>query len=633
LLSPFASGADYFISVGETAMAVWQGRTRWQTPVLVILLFLAGSPAQAAEKNACEERMRKDIFFLASDECEGRGVDTKGINLAADYIANEFKKAGLKPGGPDGSWFQPFPIRGSARLGTPNALALNGPLGQEIELKLDEHFAPLGLSSSGKAVAPLVFVGYGITTKDAAYDDYAGMDVAGKVVIMLRKTPRPGNTEAPFDGDNNTTDAALVTKMENAGKHEAAAVVFVNDTDSAKNQDTLMPFSYSARGASPASLPAVHVRRALADELLQSSLGVRLRDLEADIDRDLKPRSAPLTGWSARLEVNVNRSDIAAKNVVGVLEETGPKAKEIIILGAHYDHLGYGGFGSLARQRTPAIHHGADDNGSGTTALMELARRFAQVPQRDRKLVFMAFSGEERGLLGSAYYCQHPLFPLADTVTMVNMDMVGRLRPDKDSNKDKLIVYGTGTAKTFDHLIETLNETYDFKLQKIPGGMGPSDHASFYAKGIPVFFFFTGDHSDYHRPSDTADKINVPGMRRVTDLMENLVTHLLKSAQRPEFVKVATFTAPRPGPGGPRLGIRPSYGDDQEGVLLEDVIGGGPADKAGLKGGDRIVDIGEKPVKNLEAYMSLLAGHKKGDALKLVIVRDGKKMNVEVKPE
>jgi hypothetical protein len=369
--------------------------------------------------------------------------------------------------------------------------------------------------------------------------------------------------------------------------------------------------------------------------MIQCSTGAHVAELEADIDRELKPRSAALTGWTARLQVSVQRQDLPVKNVVGVLEATDPNANsETIIIGAHYDHLGYGGMGSLAGQlKRPLIHHGADDNGSGTTSVIELARRFAKLPKRERRLVFMTFSGEESGLLGSRHYCNHPIFPLEETVAMVNLDMVGRLSPDKDTKKDKLVVYGTGTAKNFDGLINELNKKYDFQLKKVPTGMGPSDQMSFYMKNIPVFFFFTDLHPDYHRPTDTADKINVPGMRRIADLTEELVTVLLQSPQRPEFTKVASGGVQSGGRmEGPRLGIQPSYGDDKEGVLLEDVSAGGPAATAGLKAGDRIVELGGKPVKNLEGYMALMKERKKGEAFDVGVLRAGKKVIIKVTP-
>jgi len=577
--------------------------------------------------------MRKDITFLASDECEGRGVETKGINLAADYIAGEFEKSGLKPGVEGKSWFQPFTMSGASKLESPNTLKLRGPLGQEIELEINKHFRPLGLSGSGKLTAPLVFAGYSATAKDINYDDFQGLDVAGKIVVILRRTPRGGSTQASFDGDRSGAHASLTTKVTNAEEHKAAGVIIINDSESAKGNDPLIDFGYTARGGA-SRVPVVHIRRSLGDTIFQSVLGSGVREIEQDIDRDLKPRSAPLTGWTANLEVNVRRQALNVKNIVGVIEGAGPLAKETIVIGAHYDHLGYGGMGSLAKNlKQPAIHHGADDNGSGSTSLIELARRFGgKKNYQGRRLVFIAFSGEEMGLFGSDHYCKKPIFPLEETAAMVNLDMVGRLRPDDKTKKDKLQVHGTGTAKGFDDLIESLNENYHFHLQKIPGGTGPSDHASFYMRKVPVFFLFTGDHPDYHRPSDTADKINVAGMRKVCDLTEDIVTHLATAAERPEYVKVQGGGSPG-GPAGPRIGIRPDYGDEKEGVLISGVIEGGPASRAGMKGGDRIVEIGGKQAKDLQTYMVLMSRFKKGDKVELGVVRDGQKMSITVVPE
>jgi hypothetical protein len=616
------------------ALRRWLG-SRLAAGTLLGLAAVLGAWALAADNNAVEERMRKDITFLASDECEGRGVTTKGINLAADYIAKEFKKAGLKPGGPDGSYFQPFKIPGRGQLGAQNQLVLKGPLGQEIRLKLGEHFQVMGLSGSGQVSGPVVFAGYGITAKNVPYDDYAPVDVAGKVVVILRREPRAADEQNAFEKDPAGPHNALDRKLVNGDLQKAAAILFVNDRDLSSRGDVLMSFRNTGWIRDVAEAPAVHVRREVVDAMLQSSLGTCLKELEEDIDRDLRPRSALLKGWTADVQVSVKRDITPAKNVIGVLEGSGPLAKETVVIGAHYDHLGYGGAGSLARG-SKAIHHGADDNGSGSTAVMELARRFGQMPNRQgRRLVFMTFSGEELGLLGSAYYCSHPLFPLKDTVAMVNLDMVGRLRPDKDTNRDSLEVHGTGTAKGFSELIDELNQKFNFKLIKQAGGIGPSDHASFYQKKIPVFFFFTGTHPDYHRPSDTSDKINVPGMRRVTDLAEAVIARLASTSERPQYVLVRQPARIRSGGprGGPRLGIMPDYNDDKEGLLISSVVPEGPAAKAGLKDGDRIVEVAGKPVKNIQVYMVLMRDQKRDQPIEVTVLRGGKKINLKVKPE
>ncbi|OAI54528.1 hypothetical protein AYO44_14795 [Planctomycetaceae bacterium SCGC AG-212-F19] len=601
---------------------------------MALLVLLVGVGTWAAD-DPVEARMRKDITYLASDECEGRGVDTKGIHKAADYIAEEFKRAGLKPVTENPGYFQPFSISGGSKLESPNTLVLRGPKGQEIELEINKQFRPMGLTGAGNLTnVPIVFAGYGVVAPDIGYDDFKDVNVEGKIIVVIRKVPRAANQHTPFDGAKMNNHQGLQTKISNGELKKAAAILLVNDADTAKNGDPLMDFNYTASAGGSNKLPAIHVKRSVLDPILQSSLGAGIPELERDIDADLKPRSAALEGWTASLEVNVKRQTVAAKNIVGVLEGAGPLAKETVVIGAHYDHLGYGGFGSLAKNlKGQAIHYGADDNGSGTTTIMELARRFGAKKDREgRRLVFIAFSGEERGLLGSEHYCRNPLLPLDATAAMVNLDMVGRLRADEKTNKDKLTVYGTGTAKTFDKLIDSLNEKYQFQMAKVPGGMGPSDHASFYMRKIPVFFLFTNDHSDYHRPSDTADKINVPGMKKIADLTTDLVEQLATMPQRPEYVQVAGGGV-RSGPAGPRIGIRPDYGSEKEGVLIGGVTDGGPAQKAGLKAGDIITEVGGKPAKSLETYMVLMSAYKKGDKVELTVQRDGQKKAITVVPE
>ncbi len=307
------------------------------------------------------------------------------------------------------------------------------------------------------------------------------------------------------------------------------------------------------------------------------------------------------------------------------------------MIGAHYDHLGFGGMGSRS-PKEKAIHHGADDNASGTSAMMELARRFAGHKDRQgRRLVFMAFTAEESGLIGSRYYTNRdPLFAIKDTVTMVNLDMVGRLRADPKSNKDKLTVEGTGTAKGFDAMLEKLNP--GFQLIKKPGGNGPSDHDSFYNQKIPVVFFFTGFHDkgsdDYHKPSDTSDKVNIPGMDRIVDYAEKVIAQLASDAARPEYVAIASAFTPSPGAGkGPRLGIMPDYEEDKPGVLVSGLSKDGPADKGGLKAGDLIVSIAGRPVTNLNAYMTIMGQQKSGQPLEVSVIRGDKKLLLKVVPQ
>jgi hypothetical protein len=522
--------------------------TRYRAVALLSALLLAGVAAGAAREDEIEARMRRDITLLASDEYEGRGVGTAGLNKAADYIARQFAEAGLKPAGPGGSYFQPFPFSLGAEQDGTSTLTLRGPKGQEIPLKQGTDFQVIGFSGAGKVSAPLVFVGYGATAKDIGYDDYKGVDVKGKVVVMIRRTPRWSSKELSFDGKRKEEHAGLETKLALAGANKAAAILLINDTSELPN-DGLMSFKTTARGASTGSLPFLHVKRSIIEPILRSSLGQGLPDIEQRIDRDLATQSAPLPGWTATLDAKVKRKTVEVKNVAGVLEGSGPLAHETIVIGAHYDHLGFGGPGSRQKgEAKKAIHHGADDNASGTTTLLELARQFGARKDRvGRRLVFLAFTAEESGLIGSRYYTKSAaLFPLKDTAAMVNLDMVGRLRPDAKTGKDKLLIEGAGTAKSFDKMLDKLNP--GFALVKKAGGNGPSDHDSFYNQKIPVVFFWTGMHDDYHLPSDTVDKINVAGMRRVVEYAVKVIDVLATEAQRPEYVAIASSFSP--GGGG-----------------------------------------------------------------------------------
>jgi Zn-dependent M28 family amino/carboxypeptidase len=368
---------------------------------------------------------------------------------------------------------------------------------------------------------------------------------------------------------------------------------------------------------------------------LQASHGRTLLEVEQQIHRTARPASFELNGWRAELKTDVIRRIVEVPNIIAIREGSGPLAQEYVIVGAHYDHLGRGERGSTERDPTKKndIHRGADDNGSGTVTVLELARRFAgRSDYQGRTLVFMTFAGEEQGLLGSRHWCNQPTLPLERVVAMVNFDMVGRLRPDKDSQKGKLEIGGVGTAKEFSTVLDRLNQRYDFSLAKTESGYGPSDHESFNEKKIPVLFFFTGLHPEYHKPADTVATINFDGMNKIVDFGTEVIDWLATAA-RPAFVQTK-----RPTPAGrvavPRIGIMPgNYGDSDQGVLVAGVSQGGPAAKAGLKEGDVIIEIAGKPVKNMTAYMAVMGLQKKGAPVELVVERKGERVKVLVTPE
>ena len=576
------------------------------------------------------DRMKKDLFFLAGEECEGRGLKTEGIHKAASYIAAEFKAAGLKPAFKDDSYFQPFGIKESFIEAGPHKLLMTGPDGKQIDPAFLKSFTVSGLSGKGTVGGGLVFAGYGITSNK--YDDYKGLDVKNQVVIVFRQFPRArAKKDSLLTDEESRKHSPLIEKIKLAAKNGAAAVVFVNDKDMAGKDDPLMAFSYASEDGKIGSTPVVHVKRAVVDQALMAS-GQSLAKIEAAIDDDLKPRSFALAGWSANVQTAVGVREIMTKNVVGVLEGTGLLGEETVVIGAHYDHLGRGERGTK-ELGSNAIHYGADDNASGTTALLELARRFAARKDRvGRRIVFVAFTGEERGLFGSLYYCDKPPFAMKDTVAMLNMDMLGRLRPDDKTKKDRITIGGVGSAKNFEKLLDDANAKLGFQIDKVKSGTGPSDHTSFYLAKVPVYFFFTGDHPEYHTPKDKPETINFEGILKVANMVDDLTTIISTAKDRPEYV-AGVGGSMSGGPSGPKLGLMPRYDDaETKGMEVAGVVPGGAAEIAGLKKGDRITAIAGKPVKNVQDYMKAMSGLKRGEEVELTIEREDKTLKVKATP-
>jgi Peptidase family M28/PDZ domain/PA domain len=611
------------------------------------------SPGQA--------RLKADVYYLADDAREGRGPGTKGLDASADYIAANFKEAGLKPPpGADG-YFQYFDLPGQRGIAGEPTLAVTVKKDGEKPLKaaLKTDFQPLALGGAGEFKdLPLVFAGYGITADDSdlklKYDDYADLDVTGKAVLILRREPQQDKEESPFGGKENTTFATFNHKVANAVKHGAKLVLLVNDAHSTKGgKDELLEYP-AAGGSGNGSMGFFMVSREFASKALKAGGGPDLDEAEAGIDADLKPRSKALEGVTVDGSVKIEMKTTKVKNVIGVIEGAGPLADETVVIGAHYDHVGMGGANSLAFG-VHAIHNGADDNASGTATVMELARRLGKrTDPLPRRVVFMAFSAEELGLIGSRYYVNHPIYPLDKTVTMINFDMVGRL-----NKGGELTVFGAGTSPGFESLVTSLVSDQGMKTNNIVGTQGEffqSDHASFYLKNMPVIFFFTGTHPDYHRPADDSDKINFEGMARVANVGELIALDLVRRPERPKFVKLgrtgavaveagaekpktvtgvtgtATAAASGRGMSTAYFGSRPSYGDNNgEGVKLDGVSEGGPAEKAGLKEGDIIVKFGGKEVKDLDSYMAAMGAKKPGDTVEVVAKRDGKEKTFQVK--
>lgn len=389
--------------------------------------------------------------------------------------------------------------------------------------------------------------------------------------------------------------------------------------------DVLMPFGHS--GGDKSSLPVLQVTQAVADEWLKRGGVCDLKTLQADIDKDGKPTSVPLAGVALNGVMTIHRQEKPVKNVMAMLPGKGEHADEYLVIGSHYDHLGWGGFGSLA-PGARAIHHGADDNASGTTAMLKLADHFAHAGPQAKTLVFVAFTAEEEGLIGSSYWVNHPPISLNKIVAMFNLDMVGRVR------NHVIYVGGAGTAPSFDAFLKEANVDSPLTQKSFGrGGMGPSDHMSFMKK-VPVLFLFSGLHMDYHRPTDTFDKINFAGMDEVV----NFSVKLLKGLEEmpPEkYVDAADKDSMTPTMHtGARvtLGIVPDYStmdDEAKGVKINGTSPGSPAEKAGLKSGDTIVQWNADKVDSLQQLTNFLAAAKPGDVVKLAVVRDGKRQEMQ----
>jgi Peptidase family M28/PA domain len=476
---------------------------------LTIAVALSGWTLELVPQvpSATDELLRH-AKYLSSEELAGRGVDTPGIKLARDYIAGEFAKYGLQPGGDAGSYLQGFDVTVGVTVKEPSSLALNN----DAALALNEDWIPLGLSTSNKVEAEIVFAGYGITAKDHGYDDYADIDAKGKVVLVLRYEPPPKDDKSPFRKlPDSSTHAALRTKANNARDHGAVGLILVDLTHAGDEKTELVSTTNSLwRGGN--SLLAAQVKRRVIEKWLEPH-GISLTALKKRIDAEGKPASISIPGVTAKLQVNLQEVRQRAENVVAILPGTEPSLKkESIVIGAHYDHLGLGHYGALNRGSEGRIHPGADDNASGTAVLLDLARRLSQLPAKPaRTVVFVAFSGEELGLYGSRHFAAHSDF-LSSTKTMINLDMVGRLR------ENRLTVFGARSGENFTNIIAETAQQAGLEITQ-SDSVGRSDHISFYNKKIPVVHFFTGNHADYHRPSDTWEKLNIEGMAKVSDVV------------------------------------------------------------------------------------------------------------------
>lgn len=589
-------------------------RFRLNTLLSLLSLLLAVSllyPLHAQQGDISIKNLQTHVKTLASPKLEGRLAIAPGAHKAADYIAGYFKKLGLEPKGTKG-YFQDFEFTLGTIPGKDNRLSiLHGSKKWNANPK---QIRPLGWTTNNTIEAEAVFVGYGIVDPDKSYDDYAGIDVQGKIVLALRGSPR-------FLG--NSMGYGVNRKARTAAEKGAVGFILINSPA----HEYLMPMQ-SGQGSAGISLVAMNVTSEVGKRLLQP-LGLDVKRVIEQIEQTQKSFSMAAAGVTVSLSAEKMPNKGIARNVLGYLQGNDAVLRdEVIVIGAHYDHLGYGESGSLAAD-PDGIHFGADDNASGTAGMMELARILAADRKNlKRSVLFMAFSAEEEGLIGSAHFTRNPTVPLEKIAAMINMDMIGRLK------NDRLTIGGTGTAPEWKELIEKVNDG-SFQITEDRSGMGASDHTSFYLKNIPVIFFFTGIHEDYHRPTDTWDKINYEGQARILRMVQGLVKAIDDRPHRMAFTPTQTGTPAagnRRTGSGVRLGLVPDYAESVEGVMLSGTSPGSPAEKAGLKAGDIVVALAGKRVANIQELTALYADLKPGEPTSIVIKRDGKEMELTIVP-
>ncbi|MBL8849496.1 MAG: M20/M25/M40 family metallo-hydrolase [Planctomycetaceae bacterium] len=649
--------------------------------LVVLAIGVLTSSSIAGDNSGEIDRLRTDVQTLASDDFEGRGVGTAGLEKAAEYVRNAFVGAGLDVTVAGGDPYQEFEITTGSQLTEPNTLAFNGANGQTIDLKYDADFRTCSFGDPGTFDAEIVFCGYGIESTDPPYNDFEAVDVKDKVVLVIRRTPQQKHENGLFAVAHGASrHASLTTKVSQAFQRGAAAVLVVNDVFTGRNEreqlesqlkeaeaevlaaadqlvdaadvadadlaksaletavrhvrdvrdmlgklnaDPLIAFGYGGSRTGK-SLPVFSISQAVCNQLLVESIGKSQSQIEDEIDATGKPQSVALTGWTAAGQASLKPVTVEIKNVIGVLEGEGPLADETVVIGAHYDHVGFGGEGSLAPGSTE-IHNGADDNASGTAALLELARRFGErTPRLPRRLVFIAFTGEERGLLGSAEYVKEPLFALDKTVAMLNMDMVGRM------DGQKLTVFGTGTSPVWDGWLDEFGGAAGLELSRKPEGLGPSDHQSFYTAKIPVLHLFSGTHSDYHRPTDDSEKINYDGMASVVELVDKLIVATATDPDRPAYVEVQGRSSMERDGSRPYFGSIPDFSADAEGYAIQGVAPGSPAAKAGLEGKDIIVRLGGHRIAGLDDFDLALRKFSAGQQVEVVVIRGGGEVTLTV---
>lgn len=552
---------------------------------LLLLTYTSSIVVNAQTLNKKEQkafnRIKNHVEYLASDKLEGRGTGNKGEMLSANYVAEQFKKNKLKPKGSNGEYLQEFSFVTLRIAKDSCALSING-----IMYRLFNDFYPLSYSSNSKFVSSTVlFAGYGITAPELNYDDYKDLNINGKVVMIDIGSPDSQTAHSKF-----SNYLSLQQRVAFAVGKGAVGIIFIN---TGKKEDD--PSGELSKNIKPSSIPVFFI----------------------------KEERRTCCNKGVEFPVVMNSSILSmvsyGHNVIGYKDN---KAKYTVVIGAHHDHLGYGEIKGSREPGANVIHNGADDNASGTSAIIELSKQLKKRKFRKYNYLFVAFSGEEMGLLGSKYFVENPTTDLKKVSYMVNLDMVGRL-------KNTLIINGTGTSPFWNEAINTLrtDSTYINKIKTSESGIGASDHTSFYLVGIPSLHFFTGQHDDYHKSSDDFDKLNINGEIKVIGKIIDLIkltpnkTKLEYSKTKDEETKTSFKVT---------LGIMPDYTYDAEGVKIDGVKDGKPASVAGMQKGDIIIMMGGEKITNIEKYMKMLSKFSKGETTEVVYIRNNVNYTVKI---
>lgn len=583
--------------------------------------------------------IQQHVEFLADDSLEGRMTGSDGAKHAAEYIVEQFSKYNLQPAGEEGGYLQTFEFTAGRRVITEENQFIitqsSGDSDESFSFNVNEDFIPLSFSRNGVIEGEVVFVGYGLTVPGelgVGYDSYAGIDVKDKIVVALRYVPEEINSERRQELNRY---AGLRYKAMQARENGALGFLVVAGPNS-PNAGELIPLDFDSSLAD-SGIVSASITSEVAN-ILFSNYEKKLVDVQTGLDTE-NPHflgQFPLPNVKVKIVVSIEKVKKTDSNVLAKLTpDVTTETPEYIVVGAHYDHIGHGEIGSLARKGEEGeIHNGADDNASGTAVVLKLAEMFGQEYNHNpgkftKGIIFALWSGEELGLIGSTHFVNEPVLPIQDIAAYLNFDMVGRLRDNK------LILQGTGSSPIWTKLIEKRNVPIGFDLTLQTDPYLPTDVTAFYPKEIPVLNFFTGGHEDYNRPTDDPEKLNYAGLERISNLAYGLISELVYTDKHPEYVKVERS----PSEGGNRdtlrayLGTIPDYTTEGEGVKISGVRAGGPADKAGLKGGDIIVEFGGKKITNIYDYTYALDAVKIGVPVEVVVTRDGKQVKLKVTPD